>query len=311
MAKKRTHDKFSPLTVIMLVVLCLYCAILLFLMLWAVMQIFKHPMDFNKNPIWFPTKKNGLQGWTTVNFRALISYSETAWMGSDATRTRVGFVELILNSISYAVGGALVNAAVTCLVAYLAAKYNYFYSKVLYSIVIVVMVIPVVGSQASEIEVLQALRLWNTRFGFVILKAGFVGMYFLVFYQTFKGIPYTYTEAAMIDGASDWYIMTKIYFPLVANVFLTVVLITFIQFWNDYQMAMMYMPNYPTLSFFLFKVQSASHKISVTGVKYKIGLDRPPIKMAATTVLMVPILIIFITLHERLMGNLSIGGIKG
>jgi len=305
------HDKFSPLTVSMLVILSVYVAILFFLLLWAVMQIFKHPMDFNKNPIWFPTTKNGQKGFTFVNFNALLAFSETTWMGSNSGRINVGFFEIIVNSLSYALGGSLMNAAVTCLVAYLAARYNYFYSKILYSIVIIVMVIPIVGAQASEIEVLTAIGLWNTRFGFLVLKAGFVGMYFLVFYETFKGIPMTYSEAAMIDGASDWCIMTKVCLPLVTNVFMTVTLITFIQFWNDYQMALLYMPSYPTLAYFLFKVQESSTKIAVPGVKYKIGMDRPPIKMMATTVLMTPILILFIALHERLMGNLSIGGIKG
>ncbi|MBR1974970.1 MAG: carbohydrate ABC transporter permease [Clostridia bacterium] len=312
MAKaKMKHDKFSPLTVFMLIILCVYVAVLCFMLLWAVMQIFKHPLDYMKNPIWLPSTKNGQRGWTLANFSALISYSHTNWMSSSTTKTYAGFAEIILNTLIYSVGGSLVNASVMCLMAYLAARYKYFYSKIIYMIVIVVMVIPVVGSQASEIAVLKTLNLYDTRFGFVILKAGFVGMYFLVFYETFRNIPETYSEAAMMDGASDARIMLGIYFPLVVNVFLTITLITFIQFWNDYQMAMMYMPSYPTLAYFLFAVQRASHKINVIGEKYKIGLDRPPIKMTATVVLMTPILIIFIALHERLMGNLSIGGIKG
>ena len=308
---KMKHDSFSPLTVFMCIILSIYVVILLFLLLWAFMQIFKHPLDFNKNPIWFPTKKDGQQGWTTVNFNALIAYSKTAWMSSNANRDDVGFVEIILNTLSYSIGGSLVNAAVTCLVAYCAAKYDYFYSKVIYGIVLVVMVVPIVGAQGSEIEVLTWLGLYNTRFGFIVLKASFVGIYFLVFYETFKGIPITYSEAAMMDGASDWCIMARICLPLVSNVFLTVSLITFIQYWNDYQMAMLYMPDYPTLSYFLFQVQNATQKINVSGVNYKIGLDRPPVKMTATVVLMTPILIIFVALNEKLMGNLSIGGIKG
>ena len=308
-SENKKRDNFSPLTVIMLVILSIYVALLLFLLLWAVMQVFKHPLDFNKNPIWFPSSEGTQHGFTTVNFGALFAYSEKTWMGDGATRTRVGFVEIILNSVVYAVGGALVNTAVMGLMAYLTAKYEYFYSKLIYGIVIVVMVIPVVGSQASEIQVLDALGLWNTRFGFVILKAGFVGVYFLVFYETFKGIPMTYTEAAMIDGASDWYIMTEIYLPMVLNVFTTIALITFIQFWNDYQMAMMYMPDYPTLSYFLFRVQNSSTPVIVG--REKILLSGPTVKMTATVVLMMPILIIFISLHEKLMGNLSIGGIKG
>jgi ABC-type glycerol-3-phosphate transport system permease component len=287
---------------------------LLFMLLYMVMQVFKFPLDFTNNPIWFPSKKNNQQGFTLVNFEILAGYTQLEWMPSESSVKRVPLTTVVVNSIIYSVGGALVNAMVTCLMAYLTAKYAYFYSKIIYSIVIIVMVIPIVGAQASEIEVLKSLGLYNTRFGFIVLKASFVGMYFLVFYQTFKSIPMTYSEAAMIDGASDWCIMTKICLPLVLNVFTTVALITFIQYWNDYQMAMLYMPNYPTLSYFLFQVQNVRKQVPVNGLPApmkSITSGETPTKMAATFVLVTPILLIFIALHKKLMGNLSIGGIKG
>lgn len=308
---RKKHDKFSPITIAMLVLLSVYCFVLLFLLLWAFMQVFKHPLDFNKNLIWFPSNKAPQRGFTLINLRALIAFTQQAeWMPAGSGNVaRVSLIEVALNSIIYALGGSLVNAAVTCIMAYLTAKYAYAYSKVIYGIVIIVMVIPVVGAQASEIEVLTKLGLYNTRFGFLILKASFVGIYFLVFYETFKGMPMTYNEAAMIDGASDWYVMTRICLPLAVNVFTTVALITFIQYWNDYQMAMLYMPSYPTLAYFLFRVQHASNNIKVDGRSYNPA--NAPMRMMATVVLMTPILIIFIALHEKLMGNLSIGGIKG
>ncbi len=310
-ANKRKHDKFSPITIAMLLILSIYCFILLFLLLWAFMQVFKHPLDFSKNLIWFPSSKAPQRGFTLINLRALIIFAEESeWMPAGSGNvTNVSLFQVAINSIIYALGGSLVNATVTCLMAYLAAKYAYTYSKIIYSIVIVVMVVPVVGAQASEIEVLTNLGLYNTRFGFLVLKAGFVSMYFLVFYETFKGMPMTYNEAAVIDGASDWYVMTRICMPLAVNVFTTVALITFIQYWNDYQMAMLYMPSYPTLAYFLFKVQHASNNIKVDGRSYNPA--NAPMRMMATVVLMTPILIIFIALHEKLMGNLSIGGIKG
>ena len=310
-ANKKRRDKFSPITIAMLLILSIYCFILLFLLLWAFMQIFKHPLDFSKNLIWFPSSKAPQRGFTLINLRALFIFAEESeWMPAGSGNvTNVSLFQVAINSIIYALGGSLVNATVTCLMAYLAAKYAYTYSKIIYSIVIVVMVIPVVGAQASEIEVLTNLGLYNSRFGFLVLKAGFVSMYFLVFYETFKGMPMTYNEAAMIDGASDWYVMTRICMPLAVNVFTTVALITFIQYWNDYQMAMLYMPSYPTLAYFLFKVQHASNNIKVDGRSYNPA--NAPMRMMATVVLMTPILIIFIALHEKLMGNLSIGGIKG
>ena len=129
-------------------------------------------------------------------------------------------------------------------------------------------------------------------------------MYFLVFYETFKGIPMTYSEAAMIDGASDWYIMTKICLPLVLNVFTTVALITFIQYWNDYQTPMLYMPDYPTISlglYDLFKGVGAMRNDVATDV----------MKLTLATVVMVPILVLFLALKDKLIGNLTVGGIKG
>lgn len=305
MSKKNAlRERFSPLTITMLVVLCIYVALLGILLVWAFMQVFKPPHLFMTQPIWFPP----LEDFTFDNFKAMIAYTDTKWM-TGAKVEKVPFVEIIINSIVYALGGSFVQTLSMCIMAYLAARYNYFYSKIIYTVVIVVMIVPIVGSQMSEIQMLNAMGLFDTRLGFLIMKAGFVGMYFLVFYETFKGIPMTYTEAAMMDGASDWCIMFKVCMPLVLNVFGTIMLINFIQFWNDYQMALLYMPSYPTLSYFLYTVQTYGTNVTVDG--NLISTTVSTVKMTTTFTLMLPILIIFILLHEKLMGNLSIGGIKG
>ncbi len=306
MSKKKTlREGFSPLTITMLVLLCIYVLALFILMLWAFMQIFKPPHLFMTKPIWFPS----FDDFTLDNFRAMVAYTNEKWMPASAKTDKVSFVEIIINTIVYAGGGAFVHTLAMCIMAYLAGRYAYFYSKIVYTVVIVVMIVPIVGSQMSEIQMLNAIGLYDTRFGFLILKAGFVGMHFLIFYATFRGIPMTYSEAAMIDGASDWCIMFKICMPLVLNVFMTILLINFIQFWNDYQMALLYMPSYPTLAYFLYTVQTYGQNVSVRGSIISTSVST--VKMTTTFTLMVPILIVFILLHEKLMGNLSIGGIKG
>lgn len=304
--KDALREGFSPLTITMLVILSLYVVCLLVLLLWGGMQIFKPASDFKNSPIWFPP----LEDFTFDNFRAMVEYTKMdSWLKAGIKFKTVGFVDIIVNSIIYALGGSFVQTLSMCIMAYLAGRYSYFYSKIIYTVVIVVMIVPIVGSQMSEIEMLNAMGLYDTRFGFIILKAGFVGMYFLVFYETFKGIPMTYTEAAMMDGASDWCIMFRVCMPLVLNVFGTIMLINFIQFWNDYQMALLYMPSYPTLSYFLYTVQTYGFRVKVNGKS--INTDTVPVKMATTFTLMLPILILFILLNKKLMGNLSIGGIKG
>ncbi len=308
MSKKYSiRAKFSPLTITMLILLSIYVFVLLFLLLWGVMQVFKPWYEMNKNPIWFPSSET----FTLANFKAIVAYTEMSWMPATASVRTVPLLEVFANSILYALGGALVNVTVMCVTAYFVAKYNYWYSKLMLSIAITVMAIPIVGSQMSEIAVLDFLGLYNTRYGFLVLKASFLGIYFLMFYEVFKGMPKTYNEAAAIDGAGDVRIMVQICFPLAINVYTTVLLITFIQFWNDYQVPLLYMPNYPTLSYFLFKVQISSQSIKVPGEQISVSTSSVPFKMASTFMLMTPILILFIAFNKKLMGNLSIGGIKG
>ena len=297
------RDKFSFLTIAMLLLLVIYSLVLLAMLLWAFMQVFKHPNDFKIDPIWFPKLKN----FTFVNFQAIIQYSKGTVRGIEFG----GVLNLYLNSFIFAFGGALVNVTVTCVTAYLVARYDFLYSKIIYTIVILVMVIPIVGAQASEIVMLTKLNLYDKRFTFVALKASFVGIYFLVFYETFKGIPKSYSEAAMMDGAGFIGIMVKICFPLAINVFTTVLLITFVQYWNDYQLAYLYMPHYPTLSYYLFIINQTNggDRVTVNGEIFYMG--RQGVKMAAVMLTMLPILTLFLILHEKLMSNVSIGGIKG
>ncbi len=301
--KTKKHDKFSPLTVVMLVLLSIYVIVLSALLLWAVMQVFKHPDDFKADPIWFPKLKK----FTFVNVLAIMQYAKGTVRGVEFG----GVLNLYLNSFIFAFGGAFVNVAVTCLTAYLVARYDFLYSKLIYAIVILVMIIPVVGAQASEIVVLNKLHLYDKRFTFVALKASFVGIYFLVFYETFRGIPKSYSEAAMMDGAGFIGIMLRICFPLAINVFTTILLITFVQYWNDYQLAYLYMPHYPTLSYYLFIINQTNggDRVIVNGETFYMG--RQGVKMAAVMLTMLPILVLFLILHEKLMSNVSIGGIKG
>ena len=319
-AKTKKRDKFSPLTITMLVLLIVYCVLMLSMLFWGVMQSLKGTNHYEKNPASIPIKFKDI---TFFNYAFVYAFANSNWMG--LSQGSPGFLEILLNTCLYAIGGAFLNVTITALIAYLSARYHYFYSKILYTIVIIVMVTPIVGAQASEIQVLRQIRLYDTRFAFVVLKASFVaGVYFLVFHAAFEGIPATYSEAAMMDGAGNWCIMLKICLPLVANVFMTVFLITFIQYWNDYQLAMVYMPSYPTLSYFIFSFQGATFSANefMDWMKYpylenfyndgnEFDPEYPTVQLAAASILVIPITIIFLSMHKRLMGNLSVGGIKG
>lgn len=287
------RDRLSPMTIVLLVVLCLYVAIMLTLFVWAFMTACKDGLfDYSINKTGFPQEFYLFKNIEEVYLLGKMKPSDTTY----------DLIMMFGNSFLYAFGCAFARASVTCLMAYLAARYAYKLSKVIYTIVIVTMIVPIVGSLPSEIEIAHALNIYNTIWGMWLMRANFLGMYFLVFYEFFKSLPRSYTEAAEIDGAGDMTIMLKIAFPLVLYTYLSIFLIYFIEYWNDYQIPMALMPYKPTIAYAMFCYANAS------GVN---GLTGAPYVMTMAILVLIPILTIFLCFHKRLLGNLNVGGIKG
>lgn len=74
----------------------------------------------------------------------------------------VYFLEMMWYSLLYAVGCSFAATFVASIVAYLVAKFPYKFSKVVYTIVIVAMILPIVGSLPSEIQMARALDFSTT-----------------------------------------------------------------------------------------------------------------------------------------------------
>ncbi len=288
--KKHLKSRLSPLTVVMLVVLILYGALLFGMLLWTVLTALKEPLAFNRNRVGLPNP------WYFENIPYVLKNAEIR-----KEQGVVPFGEIVWNSILYSVGCAFINTLVTAVVAYACAKYKCAFSKFLYGLVLVVMVIPVVGNQTSEIQMSMNLGLYDKMIGMLVMRASFLGIYFLVFYDMFKAVPSALGEAAEIDGAGDAQIMLKIFFPIAGNTFLTVLLINFIGYWNNYQVPMVYVPNHPTLAEYVFQISTFS----------KYPFSKAPVQLAASLILLIPAVALFCVSHKRLLGNLSIGGVKG
>lgn len=296
--KKKTdfekHQPFSPVTVIMLVVLIVYSLTLFGLFIWGILTAFKDPLnDFRTNTYGLPQEWCWNFGYVFDNFKVPVA-NET-FVGE------VGFGKMLVNSLLYALGGAFVGTLVPCITAYMCARFPYKFSKLLYATVLVVMVIPVVGNLPAEIQMARDLHLYGKIWGMWIMRANFLGMYFLVFHAAFKSQPIAYTEAARIDGANNMQILTRVSLPLVRNTFFTVMLINFIALWNDYQIPLVYLPSNPTIALGLYH-------LTITPTQ---GMNFVPMRITAAIIMLIPILITFLVFQKRLLGNLTVGGVKG
>ena len=292
--------KFNPLAVFLGAVLITYTLILFFFIFYDFYSSLKTRIEFRQSAISFPSD------W----FGGFANYAEALdAVKMEAATDQIGvkrtfyLEDMFLNSLGYALGCSFTATLVPCLVAYVTAKYRFRFNSVLYMTVIFVMVTPIVGSAPSQIYVMDELfGIYNSFFGMWFMTANFLGTYYLVFYGIFKGLSWEYAEAAFIDGASHLNVMVRVMFPLIRTTFGVVMLLNFIGYWNDYSTPLLFMPKYPTAAMGVQFFQRAADN------KYKAHV---PIRLAASVLLMAPVLITFVLFRNKLAGNLTVGGIKG
>ena len=293
MKKNRMKRKWSPLTVVILICLILYAVLLFLPLLWALISSLKADIDFRNNLFGLP------RNWMFSNYSdAMTGFYVPVETGN--TFRNVYMTEQFLTSLLYALGCAFTATFVPCFVGYLTAKFRYKFSSVLTAVVIVCITLPVVGSLPSEIRMAKLFGLYDHVWGAWIMKANFLSMYLLVFQGVFRGVPDEFTEAAKLDGAGNLRIFLRIMFPLVSQTFLTVFLLNFIVFWNDYQTPLIFMPNVPTVSYglYLFNRKTEGEFSTV------------PMKLTGAVLVFLPVLVLFCIFQKRLVGNISVGGLK-
>ena len=111
------------------------------------------------------------------------------------------------------------------------ARYKFPFKKILFTIYIVVMLMPFQVTMLSSYLVLDKLHLLNTH-GSIILPAIFSTFSVFIMYRFFCNIPESIIESARIDGASELIIFAKIGIPLGMPGIMSAVALQFLEYWN-------------------------------------------------------------------------------
>lgn len=310
--KRAIKTEWNPVIIVIMIVLVIYLITFMVPLLWGLMTSFKSPDEFEfpiSNVLGLPTSEWSnaemfrFQNYTKVfqflNIETTMSYYSNG--NKISHYVNAGFGQLLINTVLYAGVGSLIMAFVPALVAYLCAKYKYKFSSVIYGAALFQMIVPVVGAYPSELTLLRTLNIYDNIFGNWIQKLSFCGTYFFVYLAFFKGLSDTYQEAAEIDGASQTRIMFQINMPLALTMMGTVALIQFINLWNDYMTPLLYLPTFPTLSYGIYHITLKNTNPELSSV---------PRRVTGCMFLAIPAFIIFVALRNKLMTNLSMGGIK-
>jgi len=117
-----------------------------------------------------------------------------------------------------------------------------------------------------------------------------------------RSLPTELENAAMIDGCSEFGTFWKIIFPLAQPGIITAAIFNFIFLWNEYMLALVFLPSgaNKTISLGLYSIQSAmQYTADFAGL------------FAAVVIVMLPTMLIYFILSERVMTGITLGAVKG
>ena len=290
--KTKMSRKMDAFEIVLYVIVTIYCLSMIYVLLFGLINSLKDATDYEwNNPFGLPSKEFG---WHFDNYAKVLTEFKVFTLGGN----EVYLMQMFFNSLFYAVFMSLFCMATQIITAYAIAKYDFRFKSVLYGVAVVVMLLPIIGSLASEVQMAEAFNFRNNLIGVCIMKCKYPGLYFLVFYATFKGLSWTYAEAAQIDGAGHFKIFIEIMLPLIRSTVFAVFILLFIEYWNDYYTPMVFLPESPTMSYGLFLFQT-DNKAST------------PVQLASCLMACLPILVVFVAFKEKIMSNVTMGGIKG
>lgn len=173
------------------------------------------------------------------------------------------------------------------------------------------------GLVPTYILITQYLHLADNILVYII--PGLISPWYVFMMRTFfTGIPYEVTEAAVIDGASEYRIFFTIIIPLSKPVLATVALFMFLGKWNDWNTSMLYI-NDPTLFSLQYMLQRLLKNIDLlqmeTGninlLKEISKIPSETVRMAMAVVVAGPVLVIFPFFQKYFVKGLTVGSVKG
>ncbi|MBQ2987448.1 MAG: carbohydrate ABC transporter permease [Tyzzerella sp.] len=164
----------------------------------------------------------------------------------------------------------------------------------------VLMTIPVIGGASAQLKFLSALHLYDSYLGIFILSSGAFGSGMLILTSLFRGLPSAYAEAAYMDGAGEFTVFFKIYYPQAIPLLSINVITSIIAVWNDYMTAYIFLPTHPTIALGLQQLQRTA---DVHGSDY-------PLMFAGIILTMLPVFIVFSFIAKNIFNSKDIGALK-
>ncbi|MDO4618659.1 MAG: carbohydrate ABC transporter permease [Clostridia bacterium] len=247
-----------------------------------------------------------------------VSRGEVAWWIKEfTTDAYVGILELGIgtayaNTIFYTLVGTALNLVLTILGAYVLSKKR-LRGRSIFNKLILLSMWFTAGTIPTYLG-FKNLGLLNTRLA--VILCGAVATYYVILMRTyFESIPDAMEEAAKIDGASDFRILTQVYLPLSTASLVTIGLYYFVQRWNAYFWAMLLLQQAEEkmpLQVLLKKlvVEQSTNDSTAAAIDYN-SVSRETTIFATIVVSTLPMIVLYPFIQKFFVKGVMVGAVKG
>jgi trehalose/maltose transport system permease protein len=217
--------------------------------------------------------------------------------------TTGSFIRSLGNSLLVAclVVAASLLLAVTA--SYALARVNFRGRALLMLTILSVSMFPQIAVLAGLFELIRWIGIFNTPFALIFSYMIFTLPFTVWVLTTFmRDLPIEIEEAAIVDGASPWVIITQVFMPLMWPALVTTGLLAFITAWNEFLFAL------------TFTSSDAQRTVPVAiallsgGSQFEIPWGNI---MAASVIVTVPVVVLVLIFQRRIISGLTAGGVKG
>ncbi len=263
--------------------LTIWAIIVLFPFYWMILTSLKSYASYNSEyiPKFFtlsPTIENYINAFTTVSLG-----------------------KYLLNTVIFTIITTLLMVIVTILASFAFSRLQFKGKKLLFTLFLSLMMIPNELVIITNFVTITNLNLRNTFLGLILPSVTSV-FYIYLLKENFEAIPDELYKAAKVDGTSDFRYLTKVMIPICKPTIITIIILKVIECWNSYVW-----PRLITDDENYFLISNAIQTIRESGF----GRENIPAMMAAVVVMSIPLIVLFLIFHKKIMEGVSRGGTKG
>lgn len=261
-------------------VLTLGAIFMVFPFFWMFMSAFKTASEITKfPPMWLPSALN------FDNF--VIAFNKAP------------FARYFLNSILVMVASVACTGVTTILGAFAFSRLKFPGRALIFSLLISLMMVPFEMLIITNYTTIVDVGLYDTLWALILPFTSSI-FYTYILKNFFDTVPDSLYYSARVDGSSNWRYLWKILVPMARPSLVTIILLNALASWNSFMWPM-------------YIIQSTENRTLPWGLQVfttEAG-SNPELLMAASTVVVIPVIILFLFARKYIVSGVARGGLKG